>query len=191
MAQTKILLDTNSYLRLAVNLHPLLFVTYGVEKSTLYVHKDLQDECARQPRLANKFDWINQPQFVENRKRSLSFSKAQKLEIEVNFDFMWGHVQTDGLSPSKIDTRILATALTLGVRVVTDDQGMLDLAAEFGVDTWTTLELMKSMLESGHITIDQVRRVVDQWVYDEDLPARKLREPYKEFFGENPPVGFQ
>ena len=52
MAQTKILLDTNSYHRLAENLHPLLFVPYGDENFTLYAHKDLRDECLRQPRLA-------------------------------------------------------------------------------------------------------------------------------------------
>jgi len=118
MAQTKILLDTNSYLRLAVNLHPLLFVSYGKENFTLYAHKDLRDECMRQPRLANKFDWITLEKYEENRKRPLAVSKAKHAEIEANFDFMWGQVQTDGLTPSKIDTRILATALALGIRVV-------------------------------------------------------------------------
>jgi hypothetical protein len=190
MAQTKILLDTNSYLRLAVNLHPLLFAPYGKELNTLYVHKDLKDECKRQPRLANKFDWITLPQYEENRKRPLSLSNAQKEAIEANFDFMWGQVQADGLSPSPIDTRILATAMELGIRVVTDDQGMLELAKEYGVETWTTLELMKSMLDAGHIKMPMVRRVVEQWVHDGDLPARKLREPYKDFFCEDPPVGF-
>lgn len=190
MAQTKILLDTNSYLRLAVNLHPLLFVSYGKENLTLYAHKDLRDECMRQPRLANKFYWITLEKFEENRKRPLSVSKAMHAEIEANFDFMWGQVQTDGLTPSKIDTRILATAFALGIRVVTDDQGMLELAAEYGVETWTTLELMKSMLDAGHITMKKVRQVVQQWVYDEDLPAKTLRRPCKEFFGEDPPPGF-
>lgn len=190
MAQTKILLDTNSYLRLAVNLHPLLFAPYGKAANTLYVHKDLKEECKRQPRLANKFDWITLPQYEENRKRSLSLSNAQKKAIEANFDFMWGQVQADGLSPSPIDTRILSTAMELEIRVVTDDQGMLDLAKEYGVETWTTLELMKSMLDAGHIDMVMVRRVVEQWIYDGDRPAKKLSEPYKEFFGEDPPVGF-
>ena len=190
MAQTKILLDTNSYLRLAVNLHPLLFVSYGKEDITLYAHKDLRDECMRQPRLANKFDWITLEKYEENRKRPLSVSKAKHAEIGANFDFMWGQVQTDGLTPSRIDTRILATALALGIRVVTDDQGMLDLATEYGVETWTTLELMKSMIDAGHITMAKVRQVVEQWVDDGDLPAKKLRQAYKRLFGEDPPRGF-
>lgn len=103
---------------------------------------------------------------------------------------MWGQVVSSGLNPSKIDTRILATALTLGIRVVTDDQGMLELAAEYDVKTWTTLKLMKSMFDAKHVTIDKIHRVVEQWVHDEDLPAKSLREPYRWFFGENPPLGF-
>lgn len=190
MAQTKILLDTNSYLRLAQNLHPLLFVSYGAENFTLYVHKDLKDECQRSPRLAHKFDWITLPKYEDNRKRSLTMSKEQHAEAAQNFDFMWGQVEADGLTPSKIDTRILATALTLGVRVVTDDQGMLDLAAEYGVDTWTTLELMKSMRDAGQITMEMIRRVVEQWIDEKDLPAKALRTRYQEFFGEAPPAGF-
>ncbi len=144
----------------------------------------------RQTRLANKFDWILLPMYEENRKRALSLSNVQHAEVEQAFDFMWGHVESAGLSPSKIDTRILATAHILGIRVVTDDQGMLELAAEYEVKTWTTLELMKSMYDATHITIEKIRMVVDQWLYDGDLPAKKLRGPYKKFFGEKPPAGF-
>jgi hypothetical protein len=190
MVQTKILLDTNSYLRLAQNLHPLLFVPYGEENITLYAHKDLKDECMRQPRLAHKFDWITLPKYEENRKRALALSKVQYAEVEQNFDFMWGQVEFDGLAPSKIDTRILATALTLSVRVVTDDQAMLELAAMYDVETWTTLELMKSMFDAGHITLEKVRMVAEQWIDEKDLPAKELRKPYKRFFGESPPPGF-
>jgi len=190
MAQTKILLDTNSYLRLAENLHPLLSKPFGENNLTLYVHKDLKDECTRQPRLANKFDWINLPRFEENRKRPLNISAAKKEDIEFTFGFMWGQVESGGLTPSKIDTRILATALVLGIRVVTDDQGMLALAAEYGIATWTSLELLKAMLDAGHITMDRVRMAVEQWVHDGDLPAMALRGNYAIFFGEEPPVGF-
>ncbi len=190
MAQTKILLDTNSYLRLAQNLHPLLSIPFGTDHFTLYVHKDLKDECARQPRLANKFDWINLPRFEENRKRPLNISNARKEEIEFTFGFMWGQVESEGLTPSKIDTRILATAKVLELRVVTDDQGMLEMAAEYGIETWTSLELLKAMLDAGHITMDRVRMVVDQWVHDGDLPAKALRGSYVILFGEEPPAGF-
>ncbi|MCW1886717.1 hypothetical protein OKA04_18405 [Luteolibacter flavescens] len=190
MAQTKVLLDTNSYLRLAFNLHPLLFVPFGDEAYTLYVHPDLRAECDREPRLRNKFDWVRLPKFEENRKRPLQLSNAQKKAIAENFDFMWGHVAAEGLSPSPVDTRILATALELEIHVVTDDRGMIDLAKEYGVPTWTTLELMKQMFDADHLSIEKVRMLVAQWIYDEDLPARELRTPYRDFFGEDPPTGF-
>lgn len=83
MAQTKILLDTNSNLRLAQNLHPLLFVPCGEENINLNAHKDLKDECMRQPRLANKSDWITLPKYEENRKRALALSKAQHAECPI------------------------------------------------------------------------------------------------------------
>ncbi len=78
MAQTKIPHDTNSYLRLAQNLHPLLFVPYGEENITLYAHKDLKYECMRQPRLAHKFDWILLPKYEENRKRALALFACRR-----------------------------------------------------------------------------------------------------------------
>ncbi len=190
MAQTKILLDTNSYLRLAVNLHPLLFQPFGKPQYTLYAHKDLRDECLRQPRLANKFDWITLPKYEDNRKRPLQLSKEQHAEVEQNFDFIWGHVMTESLSTSRIDVRILATALALKIRVVTDDQEMLRLADEFDIPVWTTLELMHEMFQAEHISYDMVTRVVEQWIYDCDLPAKNLRARYEEFFGEKPPPGF-
>jgi len=39
-------------------------------------------------------------------------------------------------------------------------------------------------------TMAQTKILLDSNSYG-DLPARKLREPYKKFFGEDPPVGFQ
>jgi hypothetical protein len=39
MAQTKILIDTNSYFRLAQNLHPLLKTPFGKAEYTIYAHK--------------------------------------------------------------------------------------------------------------------------------------------------------
>jgi hypothetical protein len=67
---------------------------------------------------------------------------------------------------------------------------MLEVAAEFGIATWSTLELMKEMREANHISMEEVRRVVDQWIYEKDMPARALRQRYSEFFGEDPPAGF-
>src|SRR5690606_4044435 len=44
VAQRKILVDTNSYLRLAQSIHPLLFSEFGPNACCLYVLKELDDE---------------------------------------------------------------------------------------------------------------------------------------------------
>lgn len=54
MPQSKILLDSNSYFRLAKSIHPLLFQEFGNKKYCLYVLPELDKEYERQPRLKNK-----------------------------------------------------------------------------------------------------------------------------------------
>lgn len=188
MAQTKILLDSNSYFRLAQNIHPLLFQSFGTEAYTLYVHSDLMAEFKRSGRLRNKFEWVSQPEFVENRKRSLKYSKVQKKEIDVTFEYMWAHVMDEGLNPSEVDTRILATAAVMEVRVVTDDQDMIALASMYGVHQISSMELMKMMIDETHIDMEKVQLVVSQWNYDKDTPNRNFSKDYKRIFGEETPT---
>jgi PIN domain. len=186
MAQTKILIDTSSYFRLAQNLHPLLATAFGRANYTLYAHEALVREFERQPRLQNKFHWFGESRYVENRSRPLQLGRKEKAAVEHAFEFIWAHVQGEGLGPSPVDTRILATASELGLRLVTDDQDLLSLANMYGVHALTSLELMKLMLDENHITMNLVRRVVAQWVFDRDTPANFLRE-YQRLFGEQPP----
>jgi predicted nuclease of predicted toxin-antitoxin system len=186
MSQTKILIDSNSYFRLAQNIHPLLSSPFGEEQFTLYVHRDLMSEFKRQPRLQTRFHWVSGSAYVQNRSRTLFLSKLQQEEIEQVFGYMWAHVQDEGLGPSPVDTRILATASALTLHVVTDDADMLELAAMYGVHAMTSLELMKLMMEADHIDMEKVRQIVAQWIYDNDTPAN-FEKNYRELFGEKPP----
>lgn len=193
MAQTKILVDTNSYLRLAQNIHPLLCKAFGHKDYTLYMHAELNKEFLSSSRLQNKFHWASQLEYSTNRNRSPSLSKAQKQEIKETIDYMWEHVKEEfhlkrQKGPSKIDTTIIATAAVLDIRVVTDDQDMIELAEIYGVHQLTSLELMKLMLDENHISIEQIERVVTQWQYDNDTPYQNWRAEYKRFFGKNPPI---
>ena len=188
--QTKILLDTTSYLRLAQNIHPLLFQPFGEKNFTLYVHSDVVGECQREPRLSNKFGWIMRPEFVDNRRKPLKLNSKQTREISENLDYIEGHIRAEKIPISRTDAMILATALALGIRFVSDDVGLIELAKEYDVKTWTSLELMKTMFDCGHIDIDKVDMVVEHWVYDRDLPAKSLRAPFEEFFKKKPPTGF-
>jgi predicted nuclease of predicted toxin-antitoxin system len=189
MAQAKILLDSNSYFRLAQNIHPLLFQQFGQPQYTLYVHGDLMKEFKRSSRLQNKFHWVTEPEFVENRKRPLMLGNANKEAIEATFEYMWEHVKDEGLGPSQVDVKILATAAEIEIPVVTDDKDMKSLAELYVVKNLGTMDLMKMMLDAEHIQIDIIKRVVSQWIYDNDTPYRGYEKDYLRLFRENPPKG--
>jgi hypothetical protein len=69
---------------------------------------------------------------------------------------------------------------------VTDDSGMLVVAKEFGISTYKTLEILKLMLDSGLVTMKDVRSIASYWIYQNDAP-KSYRKDYKKLFSENPP----
>lgn len=77
MPQSKILLDSNSYFRLAKSLHPLLDVVFGNDNYCLYVLRELDREYDKSPVLRRKFNWVNDDEYFENRKKRLSISRAE------------------------------------------------------------------------------------------------------------------
>lgn len=193
MAQTKIIVDSNSYFRLAQNIHPFLCQPFGEENYTLYMHAELNAEFRGNPRLQTKFDWAATEEFRKNRQRSLTLSKPQKREIEETFEYMWEHVREDfhrirGKGPSRTDTWIVATAAVLGIRMVTDDQDMIELAQTYGVHQITSIELMKLMLDEDHIDMNKVEQVVAQWQYDGDTPYSGWKKEYRKHFKKAPPA---
>lgn len=190
MARTAMLLDSNSYLRLAISIHPLLGVEFGGDhRYCLYVIEDLEKEFARSPRLQRKFRWVDAPEYRENRARPLQASIAQRKEMKQAYDFILNHARTQRLGTSPVDIRALATAYVLDIRSVTDDQDMLALAAAFGIQTLNTLALMRLMLDEGHIDMDRVRQIAEYWQFARDTPAG-FRDDYRRLFGEHvtPPL---
>lgn len=195
MAQKRIIVDSNSYFRLAQNIHPLLCQPFGSDELTLYIHADLNEEFRRSTRLRNKFHWVAEKRYADNRSRSISLSQEQKADIENTYDYMWEHVKEvfltpHGKGPSPIDTRIIATALVLGIAVVTDDRDMIELAEEFGVTIITSLGLMKRMLDAGHIDDEMVNMIVEQWMYENDTPHWEWKKEFKKLFGREAPASF-
>ncbi len=77
MAQTKILVDTNSYIRLAKTIHPLLYQTFGDVEYCLYVLPELNKELASH-KLESRFHWINDAEFSGNRRNSPTLSRHRK-----------------------------------------------------------------------------------------------------------------
>lgn len=186
MAQAKILLDSNAYFRLAKEIHPLLFQEFGREAYCLYVLKDLQAEYDRSRRLQTKFPWVDDPEYRANRCKPLSLSKRQKTDITIAEGIMWEAVLTEVPGPNRIDVSNLAHGYVLDIPVVTDDIDMTTLARMFNVPIMSTLQLLKLMLNRGHITIHDIRRIAGFWQWLGDLPGRFVSE-YKKLFKEAPP----
>ncbi|HEX5362180.1 MAG TPA: DNA-binding protein [Fluviicoccus sp.] len=181
MPQTKILVDSNSYFRLAKSIHPLLFREFGDQQYCLYVLKELDEEYAVNARLKNKFPWVSDPELADNRSHYLAVGRKQKKEIELAFDYIWDHVQTVHKGPSRIDVLYLAHAYVLGLTVVTDDRDMLAVAEEFNISTRKTLSLMRLMCDCGHLDEVKVREIVEYWRYMGDRPA-DMEKDYRRLF---------
>lgn len=184
MSQSKLLADTNSYLRLANNIRPLLCVEFGVEKYCLYVLRETSLEIQGSSRLKHKFYWALEHEHCTERAVSPAISRKQKKEIDAAFSVIWEHVETEMPGPSKTDARYLAHGFVLGFPIVTDDRDMRSLADVFSIPTYKTLELLKIMVDVAHITIAKVSAIVSYWQYNRDVPADMHADVHKIFSGE-------
>jgi hypothetical protein len=182
MPQSKILVDTNAYIRMAKTIHPLLFVPFGDSEHCLYVLPELNSELSSH-KLQSKFHWVNEEEFVSNRKHFPSISKKQNKSIQQTFDYLWDHVQTELPGPSKVDTLYIAYSLELDVPVITDDQDMTELANAFEAQILSTLEMLKIMLECDHIDMKIIDGLCDYWRYLPDLPAN-FKSDYQRLFSD-------
>ncbi len=177
MVQRKMLLDTNSYLRLARNIHPLLLREFGAEKHCLYVLAELERELNASTRLEHKFHWAQEAAYKQNRLAIPTISRKQKREIENAQGIIWDHVQTDCPGPSRVDVVHLATAFVLAIPLVTDDGAMRLAAATFEIETLMSLDLLRKMVDCSHIDRAKVREIVAYWKYWKDEPAA-LKDTY-------------
>jgi predicted nucleic acid-binding protein len=183
MPQTKILLDTNTYLRLAQSIHPLLGNSFGKENYTLYIHREIDIELKRSNRLQTKFYWIDQEQYVDNRKKRLVISKQKQSSIDLTYDYIWQYQKDSILSLSREDIYCIATALEEDIQLVTDDKDMIKTCKGFKVSVLSTLQLLKLMLDNELIETATVKQIVNYWKYEKDLPANFHIE-YKKLFGD-------
>ena len=184
--QTKFLLDSNSYLRLACSIHPLLSVEFGQKKNCLYVCEQLEFELKWNSRLETKFHWVREKRYVENRKRKLNISLDEKEEIADVVKFLTLEViemdfPKNETIPSEVDLEVVATGAVLQIPIVTDDRAMHRVAGTYGVAAYSTLELLKLMVDCGHIAEEEVVAIGEFWVYEKDTPA-KFKTEWKTLF---------
>lgn len=184
MAQYRILLDSNAYLRLANSFHPLLHESYGEQSYVLYVIPEFQKEFDKNPRLKNKFGWVNQPEYKENRKRRIRITRSQKEQIHLTYSYIWDHNISQGLGASRIDVRTLAYGAVLGVPVITDDSDMTELGKVFGIEVRGLLDLLKLMFDTNRIDFHEIETLLDYLQYNKDLPYPSFRKDVIKVFKE-------
>jgi hypothetical protein len=170
MPQSKILVDTNSYLRLAKTIRPLLAAPFGANEYCLYILPELNQELESR-KLQSKFHWIEDEEFSDNRRNFPTISRKQKASIEQTFEYLWDYVETELPGPSRVDALYIAYAIELNVPVVTDDQDMTALAAAFDAKVMPTLELLRIMLDCAHVDMNTINGLFDYWKHVTDLPA--------------------
>ena len=170
MPQSKILVDTNAYLRLAKTVRPLLFNTFGNNEYCLYILPELNNELSNH-NLQHKFPWVSEAEFESNRKHFPTIGRRQRKAIDETFEYVWDYVQTDCPGPSRVDARYITVAIELDIPVVTDDQDMTALAIAFEAKVMSTLELLRIMVDCRHVDMPAIHGLCDYWRYIADTPA--------------------
>ncbi len=186
MHSCNIIVDSCSYFRLAQSIRPLLKTPFGKEKHCLGVIKELDKEYEKNPTLKHKFFWVNQKEFSDNRKKCFSPTRNQSSEINHAFFFIREFARDEQLGVSKIDIKGLAYTYVLKIPVVTDDSDMLEVAKEFSILSYKTLELLKLMMDNDFVAMKQIRSIASYWIYQNDTP-KSYRKDFKRIFSEEPP----
>lgn len=186
MAYKRILLDTNTYLRIGKSIKPLLGVPFGAQQQALYLLNQAQAELNKVSQLKTKFYWVQQEEYKKERNKIITTTKNEKDKIENAWEHIW-HYQNEkkyGLSP--IDIYCIATALILQIKLVSDEINMKKTADVFGVDLIDTVELLKILVDEKKIDEAKVKEIVSYLKYLNDFP-NFLNESYKKSFGEKAP----
>lgn len=114
---TLVLLDTNTYLRLAKRISPMLGVTFGQKGYVLTILKQVEDEVHANPRLQFLYPWFDGPEFANERLATrVRLNRDEKQLLDVTTSVLRAHVLSNATTytsqnrtpPSPIDCFILA-----------------------------------------------------------------------------------
>ncbi|WP_428421103.1 hypothetical protein [Methylibium sp.] len=187
---TLVLLDTNTYLRLAKRIRPLLGVKFGQKDYVLTVLKDVEDEVRRNRTLRSRFPWFDDEAFgAERDAAQIRLNAAEKTALGNAHSVLRGHVLTDvdryttgrRDPPSDTDCRVLAFGQVRDAIVVTDDLGMHLLAADFELPIWHGWELLAKMKAAKKVDNDLIRDIYDALECNGDLTVTWLQAKHTEF----------
>ena len=187
---TLVLLDTNTYLRLAKRIRPLLGVRFGQKDYVLNVLKDVEDEVRRNRTLSSRFPWFDDEAFgTERDAAQIRLTAAEKVALDNARSVLRGHVLADvdryttggRHPPSDTDCRVLAFGQVREAIVVTDDLGMHLLAADFELPIWHGWELLAKMKAAKKVDNDLVRDIYAALERNGDLTLTWSQAKHTEF----------
>lgn len=187
LPENKILLDSNTYFRLADNLYPLLSRKFG--KNPVYklcILSGTLGEYYYQKKLQSKFDWVENQKHIDDRKHNkLLLPEKVKESLKENINFLLSDSNSRGLGCSRFDIECLATALELSILLVTDDMDLYNFSSDYEVKCISTLQLLKLMLDAGRISLQEIQDTVYMWDYMDDLPGN-FHADFKRLFKAKP-----
>lgn len=176
---TLVLLDTNAYLRLAKRVRPAVGVKFGQKGYVLTIHKSVEDEVHRNPRLRATYPWFDGQEFASERlAKQIRLSEADKASIHAAQSVLHGWVLADpepytsgGRSPpGTTDCWLLALGQVKPAIVVTDDLGMHALAKDFGILVWHGYELLDKLRSAKVVDAPLIREIYKALEDNRDLP---------------------
>lgn len=177
---TLVLLDTNTYLRLAKRVRPAVGIRFGQKGYVLTILKAVEDEVHRNPRLRHKYPWFDGDEFAAERTaKQVRLSADEKSSIQAVQSVLLGSVLEDaerftsgGRSPpGPTDCWLLAFGQVRPAIVVTDDLGMHELARDFRIKVWHGYELLDKLRSAKVVDAELIREIYEALERNGDLTA--------------------
>lgn len=187
---TLVLLDTNAYLRLAKRVRPAVGIKFGQKSYVLTIHKSVEDEVHRNPRLRATYPWYDGHEFASERlAKQVRLSEDEKAAIQAASSVLHGWVLADpdaytsgGRSPpSATDCWLLALGQVKPAIVVTDDLGMHALAKDFSIPVWHGFELLDKLRSAKVVDAPLIREIFEALEVNGDLPRTWLEAKHTVF----------
>lgn len=187
---TEVLLDTNTYLRLAKRIRPAVGRQFGQVPYVVVILKAVEDEVHRSPRLKFHNPWFDEPEFAQERlAKQKRLSADDKSAMTLVQDVLLGMVQMEvdkytshgRHPPGATDCWLLAYAQVKNAVVVTDDLGMHTLASEAGLKVWHGFELLAKLKTAKVVDNELIREIYDALERNGDMTETWRQAKHGEF----------
>lgn len=187
---TEVLLDTNTYLRLAKRIRPAVGRQFGQMPYVLIILKAVEDEVHQSSKLRFRNPWFDEPEFAQERMaKQVRLSAVDKKQIALVRDVLLGIVQLDidkytshkRSPPGPTDCWLLAYAQVKDAIVATDDLGMHTLAAEAGLRVWHGYELLSKLKTAKVVDSQKVRDIFEALEANGDLTETWRQAKHDQF----------